>query len=281
MTVLIEAQELAEQLRRDQGPVVADVRWSLGGPSGRPQFEAGHIPGSQWVDLENELSAAPYGPGGRHPLPAVEVFEQAMRRIGVSDGRTVVVCDAANALAASRLWWMLTDAGHDDVRVLNGGVAAWTAAGLPVETGEAAPVAPGDFRARLGQRRLHLADEVLVALAAPDPRVVVDVRAAERYSGETEPMDPVAGHIPGAINLPSMANVDASGKFLAPDVLAERFAAARVDASAIVYCGSGITAAHTLLALEHAGVRDAGLYAGSWSDWINDPARPVATGERP
>ena len=281
MTVLIEAQELAELLRQDRAPVVADVRWSLGGPPGRPQFEAGHIPGSQWVDLENELSAAPHGPGGRHPLPAVEVFEQAMRRIGVSDGRTVVVCDAANALAASRLWWMLTDAGHDDVRVLNGGVAAWTAAGLPVETGAAAPVAPGDFTARLGQRRLHLADEVLVALAVPDPRVLVDVRAAERYSGETEPMDPVAGHIPGAINLPSMANVDASGKFLAPDVLAERFAAARVDESAIVYCGSGITAAHTLLALEHAGVRDAGLYAGSWSDWINDPARPVATGERP
>ena len=281
MNVLIEAEELAGLLHQDSTPVVADVRWTLGGPPGLPEFEAGHIPGAQWVDLENELSAPPHGPGGRHPLPAVEVFERAMRRIGVSSGRSVVVYDAASALAASRLWWMLTDAGHEDVRVLNGGWAAWRAAQLPVEAGAARAVSPGDFTARLGQRRLYVADEVMVALAAPDPAVVVDVRAAERYSGETEPMDPVAGHIPGAVNLPSTANLDASGRFLTPEVLAERFAAARVDTSSIVYCGSGITAAHTLLALAHAGLGDGGLYAGSWSDWISDPARPVATGERP
>jgi thiosulfate/3-mercaptopyruvate sulfurtransferase len=165
--------------------------------------------------------------------------------------------------------------------VLNGGWAAWRAAQLPVEAGAARAASPGDLTARLGQRRLYVADEVMVALAAPDPAVVVDVRAAERYSGETEPMDPVAGHIPGAVNLPSTANLDASGRFLTPEVLAERFAAARVDTSSIVYCGSGITAAHTLLALAHAGLGDGGLYAGSWSDWISDPARPVATGERP
>jgi thiosulfate/3-mercaptopyruvate sulfurtransferase len=279
--VLIEVDELAAALETEQRPVVADVRWNLAGPPGLPEFEAGHIPGAQWVDLEQELSAPPRGPGGRHPLPAVEVFEQAMRRIGIRAGSAVVVCDAANALAASRLWWMLTDAGHEDVRVLNGGVAAWRAAGLPVETGPAVPVSTGDFAATVGRRRLVLADEVAVALAAAEPAVVVDVRAAERYSGETEPMDPVAGHIPGAVNLPSMANVDASGRFLDPDTLAERYAAAGVDTSSIVYCGSGITAAHTLLALARAGMGDAGLYAGSWSDWISDPARPVATGTEP
>ena len=281
MSVLIEADELAELLGEDSAPVVADVRWTLGGPPGLPEFEAGHLPGAQWVDLEHELSAPPHGPGGRHPLPAVEVFEQAMRRIGVSTGRSVVVYDAANALAASRLWWMLTDAGHEDVRVLNGGLAAWRAAQLPVEVGPAPAVGPGDFSARLGRRRLYVADEVMVALAAADPAVVVDVRAAERYSGATEPVDPVAGHIPGAVNLPSTDNLDAGGRFLPPEALAERFSAAGVDASSIVYCGSGITAAHTLLALAHGGVGDAGLYAGSWSDWISDPGRPVATGARP
>lgn len=281
MTVLIEAEELSRAVGGDRPPVVADVRWTLGGPPGLADFEAGHLPGAQWVDLEHELSAAPRGPGGRHPLPSVEVFELAMRRIGMRGDSTVVVCDAANALAAARLWWMLTDAGHPDVQVLNGGVAAWRAAGLPIETGAAPAVPAGDFVARPGRRHLVVADEVAVALARPEPAVVVDVRAAERYSGATEPMDPVAGHIPGAVNLPSMANVDGAGRFLDRELLAARYAAAGVDQASIVYCGSGITAAHTLLALAEAGVPDAGLYAGSWSDWVSDPTRPVATGEQP
>jgi thiosulfate/3-mercaptopyruvate sulfurtransferase len=279
--VLIEVEELATALEGAAPLIVGDVRWTLGGPPGSEEFEAGHIPGAQWVDLEHELSAPASGPGGRHPLPSVEVFEQAMRRIGISSDSAVVVCDSANALAASRLWWMLTDAGHTQVRVLNGGVAAWRSAGRPLETGAARPAAPGDFVAALGHRRLVVADEVAVALARDDPAVVVDVRAPERYSGATEPIDPVAGHIPGAVNLPSMAHVDGSGRFLPPTDLAARFASVGVDGSSIVYCGSGITAAHTVLALAHAGVEDAGLYAGSWSDWISDPARPVAGGQEP
>ena len=278
--VLVEVDELAQALADDQPPVVADVRWNLTGPPGLGEFEAGHIPGAQWVDLEHELSGSPRGPGGRHPLPPVAVFEQAMRRIGVTAGRGVVVCDGANALAASRLWWMLTDAGFTDVRVLNGGVAAWRAAGQEVETGAAREVPPGDFVAAAGRRRLLDADGVAVALER-GASVLVDVRAPERYSGETEPMDPVAGHIPGAINLPSMSNAAADGRFLPAAELAARYSAAGVDESAILYCGSGVTAAHTLLALAQAGISDAHLYAGSWSDWVSDPSRPVATGSQP
>ncbi len=276
--VLIEADELAVALASEQPPVLADVRWNLGGPPGEDEYEAGHIPGAQWVDLEHELSAPVRGPGGRHPLPAAAVFEQAMRRIAVRGDLPVVVCDAATSLAASRLWWLLTDAGHPSVRVLNGGVTAWRAAGLPLRRGPAEAAAHGDFVARPGRRHVVLGDEVASALARPEPAVVVDVRAAERFSGATEPIDPVAGHIPGAINLPSMLNLDAAGRFLPPSVLADRYAAAGVDESAVVYCGSGVTAAHTLLALAQAGIPDAHLYAGSWSDWISDPARPVQTG---
>ncbi|MBA3529665.1 MAG: sulfurtransferase [Propionibacteriaceae bacterium] len=280
VSVLIEAHELAALLGSHRAPVVADVRWSLGGPPGLPQFEAAHIPGAQWVDLERELSSPP-GKGGRHPLAPVDVFQAAMRRIGVAADASVVVCDGGNAVAAARLWWMLTDAGHDDVRVLNGGVAAWQAAGFGVERGPARAVAAGDFTAVPGKRSQVAGEEVAAALGDPMSPVIVDVRAAERYSGATEPMDPVAGHIPGAINLPSMDNIDAHGKFIAPAELTARYTAARVGRSPIVYCGSGITAAHTLLALEQAGVPDATLYVGSWSDWVTDPSRPVATGDTP
>lgn len=279
MSVLIEPAELARALAAERPPVVADVRWTLGGPPGVADFEAGHIPGAHWVNLEHELSGPPAGAGGRHPLPTVEVFEAALRRIGVSAASPVVVCDGANALAAARLWWLLTDAGHAEVRVLNGGFAGWRAAGQPVATGPSAAPAPGDFVAHSGQRHRVDAGEVMAALTAAAPPVVVDVRAEERYTGATEPIDSVAGHIPGAVNLPSMANVDKSGRFLPVEQIRIRYAAAGVDESSIVYCGSGITAAHTLLALANAElVADARLYAGSWSDWVSDPHRPVATG---
>lgn len=278
MGVLIETDELAVALATDRPPVLADVRWNLGGPPGVGEFEAGHIPRAQWVDLEHELSGPAHGRGGRHPLPTAQVFEHAMRRIGVCGDLPVVVCDAASSLAASWLWWLLTDAGHRSVRVLNGGVAGWRQAGLPVQLGPAEAAATGDFVSRPGQRHLVLGDDVVSTLARPEPAVVVDVRAAERFSGAAEPIDPVGGHIPGAINLPSMLNLDPNGRFLEPSVLAARFVAAGVDESAVVYCGSGITAAHTLLALNQAGIPDAYLYAGSWSDWISDPVRPVETG---
>ena len=285
--VLISATELAELLRSDQPPVVADVRWNLGGPPGKPEFEAGHIPGAVWVDLETQL-AGPPGAGGRHPLPRTVTFEQAMREIGVCHDSLVVAYDAANSQAAARLWWLLTDAGQRDVRVLDGGFAAWMAAGLPSErseqsstvSGRGALPARGDFVAHPGQRPQLDAAAIKARLGSPDAPTLVDVRTAERYSGENEPIDPVAGHIPGAINLPWKSNVDADGRFLPSAEIARLYAEA-VDADgAVLYCGSGVTAAHSLLALESAGLT-AALYPGSWSDWISDPSRPIATGTGP
>jgi thiosulfate/3-mercaptopyruvate sulfurtransferase len=278
--VLIEVAELVRRLASDQPPVLADVRWNLSGAPGLPEFQSGHIRTAQWVDLEQELSSPP-GAGGRHPLPTAEVFQAAMRRIGVSANSTVVVYDGASALAASRLWWLLTDAGHCNVRVLNGGFAAWRAAGQPEQTGSAPPAASGDFVPSPGQRRRVGAGEVADAVRAADRPVIVDVRAAERYSGAFEPMDPVAGHIPGAINLPSMVNVGPDGTFVEPSRLRSRYADAGIGRSSIFYCGSGITAAHTLLALDYADLPDATIYAGSWSEWITDPAHPIATGDEP
>jgi thiosulfate/3-mercaptopyruvate sulfurtransferase len=278
MSALIRPQELAAAIESRSQVVIADVRWTLNGPPGRSEFEAGHIPGAQWVDLERELSAPP-GAGGRHPLPEVDVFQQAMRRIGVRNDVPVVVCDAATALAASRLWWLLTDAGHPAVQVLDGGVAAWVAAGYAIETGPAQSPAVRDFVAHPGQRARADAAAIAASLGSANAPTLIDVRAADRYAGENETIDPVAGHIPGAINRPSMANLDADGQFLGPSAIAERYL--DVSEAPVLYCGSGITAAHTLLALEHAGINSARIYPGSWSDWIADPDRPVAQGATP
>ena len=276
LPVLIESAELAEQLATDQRPVLADVRWTLGGPPGLADYEAEHIPGAHWVDLEQHLSAAP-GAGGRHPLPDLARFQTAMRAIGVCRYRPVVAYDAGSSLAAARLWWLLIDSGHDAVRVLNGGMAAWRTAGLATESGPSPVTVPGDFVARPGQRAQLSADDIAADLAGDWRLRLVDVRAPERYSGESEPIDPVAGHIPGAVNLPSMANLDGDGRFLDGSAIARRFTDAGVDTEAVLYCGSGVTAAHSLLALESAGLTGA-IYPGSWSDWITDPRRPVATG---
>ncbi len=277
--VLISPAELAELLGSVQPPVVADVRWALGAPHGKSNFEASHIPGAVWVDLETQL-AGPPGVGGRHPLPAVAVFEQAMRDIGVSQDSLVVAYDAATSQAASRLWWLLTDAGHRDVRVLNGGLAAWRAAGLPTTSGPDTPPRRGDFVAHPGHRPQLAAAEISARLGTPDAPTLVDVRAAERYSGANEPIDPVAGHIPGAINLPATANLHSDGRFLPPAEIARLYAEAGGGEDAVLYCGSGITAAHSLLALESAGLT-AAIYPGSWSDWIRDANHPVATGSEP
>jgi thiosulfate/3-mercaptopyruvate sulfurtransferase len=274
--VLIEPAELAAQLRAGRPLTLADVRWTLGGPSGLPDFEEEHIPGAHWVDLEQHLSAAP-GAGGRHPLPDPARFQAAMRAIGVRRDQPVVAYDADSSQAAARLWWLLTDAGHEAVRVLNGGIAAWRAAGLATESGPSPATAAGDFVARPGQRAQLTAREIAADLAGDRRLRLVDVRAPERYSGEAEPIDPVAGHIPGAVNLPSVANLAADGRFLDGSAISQRFADAGVGSGAVVYCGSGITAAHTLLALESVGIAGA-IYPGSWSEWITDPSRPVATG---
>lgn len=277
--VLITPAELAELLEEAQPPVLADVRWTLGGPPGEPEFEACHIPGAVWVDLEAHLSGPP-GTGGRHPLPPVAVFEQAMRDIGVRQDSLVVAYDAATSQAAARLWWLLTDAGHHNVRVLNGGLGAWIAANLPTVSGPRAASTRGDFVAHPGRRAQLAAAEIVAMLESPDTPRLIDVRAPERYSGEKELVDPVAGHIPGAISLPSTANQEADGRFRSPAEIAELYAAAGGTDDAVLYCGSGVTAAQSLLALESAGLT-AAIYPGSWSDWIADPSRPVATGTDP
>jgi thiosulfate/3-mercaptopyruvate sulfurtransferase len=277
--VLISPAELARLLESDRPPIVADVRWTLGGPPAKPDFEACHIPGAVWVDLEADLSGPP-GEGGRHPLPLVAVFEQAMREIGVCEDSSVVAYDAAASQSAARLWWLLTDAGHHKVRVLNGGLAAWIAAGLPTVSGSGTSPAPGDFIAHTGRRAQVNAAEIVSKLRTPEAPTLIDVRAPERYSGEKEPIDSIAGHIPGAINLPVTANLDANGRFLPPADIAARYAAVGGADGAVLYCGSGITATQGLLALESAGLT-AAIYPGSWSDWIADPTHPIATGTEP
>jgi thiosulfate/3-mercaptopyruvate sulfurtransferase len=272
---------VAELAAMPAPPTLLDVRWRLGGPPGLDLYRAGHIPGAVFTDLDRDL-AAPPGPGGRHPMPAAADFEAAMRRAGVRDNQPVVVYDDADSTAAARAWWLLRYFGHRQVRVLDGGFAAWTAAGHPVETGlPASAPAAGDFTASPGHLPLLDADG---AAALARTGVLLDARAGARYRGETEPVDPVAGHIPGAVSAPTVENVQKDGTFLPLADLARHFAALGVgadgDAAVGAYCGSGVTAAHEVLALTLAGI-PAALYTGSWSEWITDPSRPVATGPDP
>jgi thiosulfate/3-mercaptopyruvate sulfurtransferase len=265
------------ELRDRHGSVtLLDVRYRLGDPTGREQHAAGHVPGAAYVDMDTEL-AAPPGRGGRHPLPDPTVFEAAMRRAGVRADRPVVVYDDWSGHAAGRAWWLLRFHGHADVRVLDGGWSAWVADGGAVESGETAPD-EGDFAVDPGHLPVVEADEVLQV------DVLLDARAPERYRGETEPIDPVAGHIPGALNVPTAANLDPDGRFRSVEELREVYAdaveAAAEGGSVAAYCGSGVTAVHDLIALELLGVT-AALYPGSWSGWVTDPSRPVATSARP
>lgn len=273
---LIDVTTLAELLRRPEPPVLLDVRWRLAGPPGVADYRRGHLPGAVFVDLDRDL-AGPPGPAGRHPLPAAADFEAAMRAAGVSAGRPVVVYDEADSTAAARAWWTLRYFGHPRVHVLDGGYRAWAEAGRPVTTEEPAP-APGDFTARPGGLPVLDAEG---AAALAESGVLLDARAPERYRGEVEPIDPVAGHIPGAVSAPTSGNVGPDGRFLSPDRLRERFTGLGAAGAAQVgaYCGSGVTAAHEVLALDIAGI-PAALYVGSWSNWVADPANPVATGER-
>ncbi|MFE3886029.1 sulfurtransferase [Streptomyces lydicus] len=278
MNAIITATELASELDRPTAPVLLDVRYQMGGPPGRPEYEAGHVPGAVYVDLESEL-ASPPGPGGRHPLPDLDVFTGAMRAAGVRADRPVVVYDGGQGWAAARAWWLLRWTGHPDVRVLDGGLAAWEAAGGALSVDQSTPQ-EGDFTPVPGGLALLRADD---AAAVARRGVLLDARAAERYRGEVEPIDKVAGHIPGAVSAPTTENVVEGGTvFRDASELAERFAAlgATPTAEVGVYCGSGVSAAHQVLALAVAGV-PAALYVGSWSEWSADPARPVATGPQP
>lgn len=273
--MLIAVAELAEMIKRPSPPVLLDVRWALGDPHGREHYLDEHISGAVYVDLETELAAPPSREQGRHPLPDPADLQTAARRWGVSTGSTVVVYDDVGGTSAARAWWLLRWAGVRDVRLLDGGLAAWRSAGLAVEAGDVTP-APGDVTVEPGAMPTVDADGA--ARAARDG-VLLDARAAVRYRGDEEPVDPVAGHIPGAVSAPTTDNLNATGEFLGREALRNRFAALGViDAGDIaVYCGSGVTATHQVAALAEIGV-DAVLYPGSWSQWCNDAARPVATG---
>lgn len=282
MTVIITAPELAEALAGEAPPVLLDVRWQLslakaaGAPpfDGRAEHAAGHIPGAVFVDLDRELAGAP-GEHGRHPLPDLAEFGAAMRRAGVSASRPVVVYDGGQGWAAARAWWMLRWTGHPDVRVLDGGLPSWTG---KLATGAPVPDA-GDFVPAPDAAGLLDADG---AAELARTGVLLDARAGERYRGEVEPVDRVGGHIPGAVSAPTTENVGPDGRFLPAIELKDRFKALGVssDAPVGVYCGSGVSGAHEVLALAVAGI-PAALYVGSWSEWSADPSRPVAVGADP
>ena len=273
MTNLASATELADLIAADAVRVL-DVRWKLGRTDGREEYLAGHIPGAVFVDVEQDLSRPGIPSEGRHPLPSTEQVQEAARRWGLDDGDRVVVYDDAGGVSAARAWWLLSHGGVD-VRVLNGGYAAWKAAGGDIESGTA-EYTPGMITLSDITGDSLTIDE---AAAFPAHGVLLDVRAPERFRGEVEPMDPIAGHIPGAVNLPTTVHIGADGQLLEPDALRANFADAGIDADTPVatYCGSGLTAAHTALVLAEAGI-DAKIFHGSWSAWSNTPGRPIATG---
>jgi thiosulfate/3-mercaptopyruvate sulfurtransferase len=293
-TTLIEPAELAAPLSRSAGPrdsngngadwTILDCRFDLARPDwGADAYAAGHVPNALYAHLDRDLSAPLTPASGRHPLPSVERLAGTFGRWGIDDTVQVVAYDQGNGAFAARLWWLLRWMGHQKVAVLNGGFAAWQQAGLPTDT------VPGTRRARVFTPRPT--DNVVVSTAeverlvaagalASGASMLVDARAADRFAGENETIDPVAGHIPGARNHPFLRNVDARGRFLPREELRERWATTLSAPAerAIAMCGSGVTACHNLLALEVAGLSGARLYAGSWSEWIRDAARPVARG---
>lgn len=279
---LISAADLATHLGAADVRVF-DVRHDLTNHAvGREAYAAGHIPGARYLDHETELAAARTGKNGRHPLPDRGQFGALMAAHGVTPETLVVAYDASGGMYAAHLWWMLRWLGHDRVAVLDGGWQAWQAAGLPTSTEVAAPVRAGAPVAPAAPLVGSVdAQAVLDNIARPG-FTVIDARAANRYRGEVEPMDPVAGHIPGALNRPNGQNLQADGRFKDAAQLRQEFTAllGGRDPAAIVHqCGSGITACHNLLSMEIAGLAGSRLYPGSWSEWCSDPSRPVAKGE--
>jgi thiosulfate/3-mercaptopyruvate sulfurtransferase len=276
--LLITVDELAGILESRGGaertPVILDVRWRLDRPDGREDHRAGHIPGAVYVDLDRQLARAGDPKEGRHPLPSVEQLQQDARSWGIDDGDDVIVYDDLSNLSAARAWWLLRHAGVRSVRMLDGGLSAWVASGRTLERGDV-HATPGSVSLRYGHLPVVTMDE---AAQVAVEGMLFDARAVERYRGEVEPIDPRAGHIPGAVSAPTTGNLDEAGHFLDGEELRARFTAAgaRSDRAIAGYCGSGVTAAHTVAALMLAGFEPA-LYPGSWSQWSNYPDRPVAT----
>ncbi|MDX1871179.1 sulfurtransferase [Mycolicibacterium sp. 120266] len=264
--VLISAAELAEMIESGSPVAILDIRWQLAEPDGRAAFERGHLPGAVYVSLEDELSDHGVAGRGRHPLPSGAAVQAAARRWGVRTGVPVVVYDDWNRAGSARAWWVLTAAGIGDVRILDGGLAAWRG---ELATGPSS-VPPGDVTVQYADLYAGARPTLTAEQAAVAP-VLLDARAPERFRGDVEPVDPVAGHIPGARNLPSTA-------LLAPDGTFALDALPRFDGPVGTYCGSGVTAAVLVAALAATGV-DAALFPGSWSQWSADPALPVDTGD--
>jgi thiosulfate/3-mercaptopyruvate sulfurtransferase len=277
---LIETETL-EPLTSDPRVVVIDVRYDLFDASrGRELFLAGHIPNARFADLNADLSARPGNGRGRHPLPSLAALEATFSSLGVSADSQVIAYDGGDGAYAARLWWLLRYLGHDAVAVLDGGFAKWTSEGRPVTT-ELPTFDRGVFVSAPRPGMLVLASE-LETEARSRTSVLVDSRAPDRFRGENETLDPVGGHIPGAVNRFFRTNVTQSGTFRSPSELREEFEhllAATSPSESIFYCGSGVTACHNLLAMEHAGLPVGRLYAGSWSEWCSDESRPVARGD--
>lgn len=277
---LIGPEELHELLTsKDPAVRILDVRWRLDQPDGRPEYLRGHIPGAVYADLGSELSETGRPPTeGRHPLPSIETLQTAARRWGLNEQDTIVVYDDAGNTSATRAWWLLRHAGVSGVRVLDGSLQGWVRSGFALETGEVRPV-PGTITLQYSTEGALIIDE---AAKFSLHGTLLDVRAPERYRGEHEPIDPRAGHIPGAINASTADNLDRDGQFLSPEALREQFIRLGVDPQKPVatYCGSGINAAHAALALELAGF-DAVLYPGSFSEWSNNYDREIVTGDQP
>lgn len=278
MSDFVSAVELNDLLTRGEPVRVIDVRWRLDRPeAGHGDYLTGHIPGAVFVGLDTELATHGEPSEGRHPLPSTAALQEAARRWSVRAGDTVVAYDDFKSISAARAWWLLRQGGID-VRVLDGGIQGWKAAGFDVATDDVRPE-PGDVVLRpIGGDAISI-DE---AAAFPASGVLIDARAADRYRGDSEPYDPVGGHIPGARNLPEPVHFDAQGRILDRETILASFAEVGVAPGTTVaaYCGSGVTAAHTALVLHEVGI-DAKVFPGSWSQWSNTPGRPVATGDQP
>lgn len=278
MSDFVSAVELNDLLTGDVPVRVIDVRWRLDRPdAGHDDYLSGHIPGAVFAALDTELATHGEAAEGRHPLPSTATLQDAARRWGVRSGDTVVAYDDFKGIAAARAWWLLRQAGVD-VRVLDGGIRAWRAEGFDIATDDVSPE-PGDVVLDpIGDDALSI-DE---AAAFPASGVLIDARAADRYRGDSEPFDPVGGHIPGARNLPEPVHFDADGKILDRETILATFAEVGVTPGTPVaaYCGSGVTAAHTALVLHEVGI-EAKVFPGSWSQWSNTPGRPVAVGDQP
>jgi thiosulfate/3-mercaptopyruvate sulfurtransferase len=278
-TTLIDTPSLADRLG-DPAVAIVDCRFALDDETwGEREYLARHIPGAVFAHLGHDLAGQKTGRNGRHPLPEPAVLAKTFGRLGIGDGVQVIAYDQDNGSFASRLWWMSRYMGHDAVAVLDGGFAKWIAEGRPTEPGASARVAR-EFRADMRANMMRTAGEVTQLIGRSDWRLL-DARAPERYSGDVEPIDKVAGHIPSAVNHPFKSNLSASGTFKTPAELRTQFEVSLADVApdhAVCYCGSGVTACHNLLALEHAGLHGAKLYAGSWSEWSADPSREIAKG---